>query len=238
MLIERCLCGETNGHVEAHGEVLAIRCACGVARLQSHETRESYERQYGDGSYHDAADRHANCIPYAQRFEHDLTVAAMRFKRYRSLLNGQLPEHARALDVGCANGAFAEYLVSCDFDAVGLDPHPTHESPRLYAGTLANAPAAIRDTRYGLITFHDVLEHVLDPLEQLMHAAALLDVPGTLIVDVPDVSDPHGQHHWKAEHVWYFTCDALLTLMHQAALKVITIDYPIPGKLVVYAGRA
>jgi hypothetical protein len=103
-------------------------------------------------------------------------------------------------------------------------------------GTVQNM--RIARGRFGLLTYHDVLEHILDPADELRSARKFMGEDGFLIVDVPDVSVDQGQHHWKAEHVWYFNFEALRSLFHGAGFDVVGEDRPIPGKLVLYGAAA
>jgi 2-polyprenyl-3-methyl-5-hydroxy-6-metoxy-1,4-benzoquinol methylase len=234
VLIEQCLCGRRDGILERHNDLTARRCACGVARLETAQSAEQIERQYADGSYHESFERHANCVPYAQRYAQDERAACLRVQRYKKVLNGRFNEGVRVLDVGCANGAFVDVAWSRGYIAYGIDPHPVGTNKLLFAGTLAKMPHQLANERFDVITYHDVLEHLVDPHEELKRARAYLAPHGRVIVDVPDVSTPLGQHHWKEEHLWYFTGLGLAQLFSDAGFIPITIDAPVPGKLVVY----
>jgi 2-polyprenyl-3-methyl-5-hydroxy-6-metoxy-1,4-benzoquinol methylase len=236
MLIARCLCGAEIGTVETHNEVRVIRCACGVARLLTLANASEYEQWYESGEYHEATSRHPDCVPYVERYQHDLRVANLRVARYRRVLNGEWRDGMRALDVGCANGAFVDYLNAFGVESYGIDPHPL-QTGKSFAGTTAKMPDSLSDLRFDLITYHDVLEHLVDPMRELDRARALMNPSGTLIVDVPDVRHPDGQHHFKAEHFWYLTPTALAKLLFCSGFEPFALDVPIPGKMVAY-GRA
>lgn len=231
MLIERCLCGEVDGSIEVHNDLQALRCCCGVARLISDSGAREYERQYDDGSYHESEDRHPGCVPYQARYANDYRVAKLRVDRYRSVVNGHWTPRMLALDVGCANGAFVHYLRSVDVQSFGLD-----RNAKLPRWCIRGDVQTIRlpRRRFGLVTYHDVLEHIVDPLAELESVRRLMADGSVLVVDVPDVSVPQGAHHWKSEHVWYFTAASLRALLERAGFSVLHEDRPIPGKLVVY----
>ncbi len=233
MLIQRCVCGCEAGEIEEHNGIRVLRCACGIARLVCDLSESDYEGQYADGSYHQSSNRHAGCVPYADRYANDYKAAEIRTKRYRSLLNGQWRDGMLSLDVGAANGAFVDHLQGLGMRAVGIDPYPVRPGHWVVAGSLKNPPESF-DSGFELVTYHDVLEHMIDPLSELNRARSIMASGGTLIVDVPDVSVPAGAHHWKSEHLWYWTADTLRGLMSASSFNPITIDYPIPGKLVAY----
>jgi SAM-dependent methyltransferase len=228
-LIDQCLCGSRVFSVIERNDLLVGVCACGVEHLQTDITRAAYEEQYR-GEYHRAADRHPGCVPYRQRYEHDKRVAAIRWQKYREVLGPLLENVCNALDVGASAGAFVDYLREQGIDAHGIDPDPSMAREWITTGTTAELGG-----RFDLVTYHDVLEHTLDPGVETLHAARLLSPGGLLVVDVPDVSVEAGRHHYKAEHPWYFTLDALCRLLSDAGLQLLATDRPLPGKMCVYA---
>lgn len=235
-LIEQCLCG-TRGPfntIERNGLTIAV-CHCGVEHLETRQSRAEYEAQYR-GDYHRAVDRHPGCIPYRERYEHDKRVAKLRWHRYGEVLGESFWPVRRSLDVGASNGAFVDFLRELGVDAHGIDPDPS-----MARGTIINATTSelngAHAGAFDLVTYHDVLEHTLDPREELLHAAGLLRAGGRIVVDVPDVSVEAGRHHYKAEHPWHFTLEALCALMTDAGFLILATDRPLPGKMVAY-GRA
>ena len=181
---------------------------------------------------HRAGDRHPGCIPYRERYEHDRKVAARRRLRYGEVLGHALDDVRTALDVGCANGAFVDYLRERGIRARGIDPDPAMARDgveTMLAGEVAGA--------FDLVTYHDVLEHVLDPAAEVLRASRLCYPGGLLVVDVPDVSVAAGFHHYKSEHPWYFTSDALRNLLTRAGFELRAVDRPVPGKIVLYGRR-
>jgi SAM-dependent methyltransferase len=235
MLVDQCLCGETEGTVEVHGEVQALRCSCGVARLLTDIEARDYERQYNDGSYHSSAERHPGCVPYAQRYENDLRVAKIRVERYRDVVRRRWDPPLRVLDVGCANGAFVHYLRRIGIEAIGID-----RNPRLPRWCIRGSVQGLRlpRDRFHFVTYHDVLEHVIDPIAEVKSVRRLVSEGGVLVIDVPDVSVAQGAHHWKPEHIWYFNAPSLRSVLGSAGFSVLHEDRPIPGKLVMYGVAA
>ena len=230
MLIERCLCGRIRPAAVRHHNGLAIaECHCGVQRLLTSISPDEYQEQYF-GKYHRAADRHPNCVPYTERYEHDRGIAATRWRRYVEVIGPSMHEIRSSLDVGAANGAFVDYLAQeIGVDAWGLDPDPSAGSDVIFTGGIADI-----GSQFDLITYHDVLEHILDPRREVDEAVDRLNPGGLLIADVPDVSTPAGHHHYKAEHPWYFTQESLEGIFRAAGLVLCAFDVPITGKMVLY----
>lgn len=239
MLIDDCLCPNSRPvRLFSRNGVQLCECQCGMQWLRSGITPAEYSEQYR-GAYHRAVDRHPGCVPYQERYEHDRRVARLRIERYAEILGpeGKGPgvefyARLQALDVGAAAGAFVDELRAQGFDACGVDPDPAMTRPGIIFGTSADVGG-----KFDLMTYHDVLEHVLDPRAELARAHELLAESGVLIIDVPDVHAPNGagEHHYKAEHPWYFTEAGLVALLQRGGFEPFHIERPIPGKLVVYA---
>jgi 2-polyprenyl-3-methyl-5-hydroxy-6-metoxy-1,4-benzoquinol methylase len=191
-----------------------------------------YEALYKEGDrYHGERPGH---ICYRDRFDHDGEVADLRWPR--------LMAHMRLLDVGCANGAFVRYAAAQGMEAEGLEPNPRMAA---WASERCGRPVhgswATVKGPFDIVTYHDVVEHILDPFEELRCVRALIRVGGMLVVDTPDADDPRfarlglAWHHMKpVEHVWFFTERHLRWLVTRAGYVVDQVDRPIPGKIVLY----
>ena len=233
ILLEQCVCGRTlpDGRFTINN-VTIERCECGIQRLFSQQSPSDYEAQYY-GQYHIAQDRHPGCVPYKQRYDHDKSIAALRWQEHVCIALAHGTAIVTSLDVGAANGAFVDYLAEQKVNAFGVDP-----DPNMVGGRVLTGKAAAISQHYCLVTYHDVLEHIIDPQGELNHAAKRLLRPGgLLVIDVPDVSTKAGEHHYKPEHPWYFTELSLQIMCSKAGLKHIETTHPIPGKMVVYAVR-
>jgi 2-polyprenyl-3-methyl-5-hydroxy-6-metoxy-1,4-benzoquinol methylase len=96
--------------------------------------------------------------------------------------------------------------------------------------------------QFDIITYHDVIEHLVDPLDELTRIRRFLRTSGTLVIDTPDADDPRfadlclSWHHMKPlEHLWFFTERHLRWLTERAGFHVDLVDRPIAGKIVLYA---
>lgn len=243
MLIERCLCGSLSWtQIQMKGPrglVIASCLNCGTKWLITHKTREDIEAWYAGGGYHDDTKRHANVIPYEDRYDSDRVAALKRIHRYRDRLPPHLVPNDSAiltylLDVGAANGAFVHVALENGYNAIGIDPDARFQSASVKHGTLQTTPLP---RGYEVITYHDVLEHLPDPLTEIRAAGNLLAPDGCIVLEVPDVHIEAGEKHYKPEHLWYFTLRTLAELVHDAGLEATKFDYPIPGKMAVFACR-
>ena len=75
-----------------------------------------------------------------------------------------------------------------------------------------------RASRYGLILFLDVLEHMVDPGEALRHARSLLAPGGTIFVTVPAFKALWTAHDDWNHHQRRYTRSSLLALLTGADL--------------------
>ncbi len=106
---------------------------------------------------------------------------------------GQIPNDAKVLDIGPANGLFMVLLRELGFDRVdGLEISPhfrdvlNQKSLRAQAGDIVSGEGlADLDPPYDVVVLMEVLEHLEDPDNALRHARELLAPDGRLFLMVP-----------------------------------------------------
>lgn len=96
------------------------------------------------------------------------------------------------LDVGAGNGSVVACAAELGFDAAGLEPGtPAVEfaqsklGVKLHSHTIEEELQRCGPGSYDVVSFLMVLEHVLNPVEQVSVAAQLLSSGGLLVVEVP-----------------------------------------------------
>lgn len=226
-LISKCVCGSQNFQFfKKHRLNLASCKKCRVI----HQTVKMNEQQYNDfykNEYHGEYQNTLGLKEYKKRYDHDKHIASVRFEKY----DFHIPARGRILDIGSSNGAFVDYARNdLKYDAYGVD-FTDHEWT--YKGPLdrVNFPTEYFDA----ITMHDVLEHLIDPVETLKEVRRVLKPGGKLIVDFPDYHKPEGLHHWRPiQHLWYFTKDQLIDILFEAGFNTTEVDHPIASKFVAY----
>lgn len=229
-LIGACVCG---------CQIFVIAEAFGLGMKRCHDCGAMHRDlatfayridAYYDRGYHRDLQRHEHVVPYLQRVEQDRAAAAHRLAEYRSKITMQAVD-GEWLDVGCGNAAFVDHLRSEGIKAFGIDPDPqvTHAHDHVSRGRITTVLA-----KYDVITYHDVIEHLPDPIGEIRMAAASLKHDGYLIIEIPNVWAPHGAglHHFKVEHLWYFTVAALSKMRDKYTPELSWEWYyePIPGK--------
>ncbi len=151
--------------------------------------------------------------PYSDRYDSDLIAARARLKSYTGIVGKDLSDLRCQLwlDIGCGNCAFADVLNELGAGVVGIDPDPVYADgkERDYVARARISKVIDKGGRANVVTYHDVIEHLVDPLAELKLAVGVLEPGGILIVEIPDVFVTAGVKHFKREHLWYFSGDGL-----------------------------
>lgn len=232
-----CLCAgpddETTMVGEKDGRWVGKCKYCGLVRTLA--IPDDYEKLYTEGTaYHEERFGH---IKYKERADHDFGIAKMRWKRHL----GQV----RLLDVGCANGGFLKYVSKQGVIAEGLELNPMMaEFAEAHTGCRVHTEWSTVQGFFDMITYHDVIEHVEDPIHELLNVWCYLTREGLLVLDTPDAEDPRFKalgmswHHMKPqEHLYFYTEKTLKSILKRTGFDVEAVERPIQGKIVVYARR-
>lgn len=164
------------------------------------------------------------------------------------LILGAVPDGARVLDVGCAEGYVAAELSGrgCSVTGIELDPVAAVRAEpfltSLVVGSVSNGSTREKiDGRFDVVLFGDVLEHLSHPLAVLRWAAEIGD---RVVVSLPNIA------HWTARrqilrgrfpqedhglfdrtHLRFFTRATARELVHDAELDVLAEQFagaPLP----------
>lgn len=188
-----------------------------------------------------------------RRFHHDTAVAAARLAQ----LGPSLPTGTAWVDVGCSAGALLALLRRRGWQVLGVEADPATASEVTqalgvpvvnYQVWFSNAHRSYReDQKADVVSFFDVVEHLLDPVGTLQAAAAGLHNGGALVVEVPDLdaglSGAEGFAKWKhrriseayTEHVFHFSERSLeqLRVRHLKHMVQVRLARPVEGRLQV-----
>jgi 2-polyprenyl-3-methyl-5-hydroxy-6-metoxy-1,4-benzoquinol methylase len=138
----------------------------------------------------------------------------------------------KALDVGCAGGAFVDAARRFGYEAKGLEP-----SSQLTASARTRGLNVLQGTlesyhpseRYDLVSLWDVLEHVTDPTATLMACRELLNPGGVLLVNYPDVGTMQaklaGRHFWwfLSVHLHYFDRHSIHKMLEKTGFQIFSV---------------
>jgi SAM-dependent methyltransferase len=188
-----------------------------------------YRRQYENGVYRDY-----------------LAARPLKLQTFHRRLNAILdviPAAKRALDVGCASGAFVEAARVRGLDAWGAEAVAT---------AVEAAPAQVRpfllvrdverdriDGRFDLVTFFDVIEHMRDPRGFIEKVRALLAPGGAVALTCPDrqhflrwLMGARWPHFQPYQHFHLFGRTDLRSFLEKAGFEVL-VEKPV-GKVLSY----
>ncbi len=141
---------------------------------------------------------------------------------YKALygLKDKLPKAgAKVLDIGTAGGAFLEAAQRFGYDSYGLEPslYLTKEDKKrglkIAQGTIDNNPYV--DQKFDLVCLWDVIEHLVEPKEDLIKIRALLKPDGILLINYPDIgtflAKIFGKRFWwiLSVHLHHFSRDTI-----------------------------
>jgi SAM-dependent methyltransferase len=89
----------------------------------------------------------------------------------------------RALDVGCRDGHYSEWLKGRGYAVESLDIEPRYAGARRYD---ANDPLPFPDGAFDLVWCSEVIEHLRNPAAAIAEFKRVLRSGGTLIVTTPN----------------------------------------------------
>ena len=153
----------------------------------------------------------------------------------------------RVLDIGCGFATTSERIQRLGNDVTGIDSSPEigaiarSRVSRIVEADLEDldlVSAALRDERFDVLIFADVLEHLAWPVSVLKRYLEWLKDGGTVIISLPNVGlwsvrFAHLFGRWQYEdtgvldrtHLRFFTRRSARWLMEQAALTPIETTY-------------
>ena len=165
-------------------------------------------------------------------------IQISNFKSQISNLKSQTSP--RALELGCARGAFLQQLRDHGWDCIGIEPSP-EVALRAKAGgfdvrvgmlesVVAEDPQTFAPGSFDAIFAWMVVEHLHDPLATLRLARELLKPDGTLSFSVPNFGcweQPAFGRVWHAldlpRHLQHFTTASLLRLLEASGLELVEL---------------
>ena len=241
-----------------------VKCrACQMVYMSPMPAPEAIARFYGS-DYHPHRQAQAKKIeerlsrPF-NRFlvEHYLGARSPRSGPVRALarllshfgMEDTLAPHGqcRLLDVGCgsARWLYRHHLLGWRAEGVDLVPEACQKAHALgltiYEGDIF---AVARDSRYDVIAFRSVLEHVPNPLETMGRARDLVASDGSVLVLVPNIDSWSFSRYgifWypldPPRHLLHFSPQTLLLLGERAGLRPIEIRTLPSTRWIVYSRR-
>lgn len=175
---------------------------------------------------------------YYEPWSHEREDVVRRSKvaTFRPILAAaQLRPGAKLLEVGCATGEFAELAASAGYSVAGVDLNPAAigrarervPAARFHVGTLSDVPFAAET--FDAVVMIDFIEHVRDPLAELLAARERLVPDGRIVMSTPrarSISHRVSRSRWpqyREEHLTYLSTEGMRALLRRAGLRVHTM---------------
>jgi SAM-dependent methyltransferase len=140
---------------------------------------------------------------------------------------------AKALDVGCGLGVFADLLARCGARAHGVDLDPDSVAfAREHLGLGDVRVGTIFDVSerdFDVVTMLDFIEHPLDVMPTLTRACELLRSRGVLALWTPaayrfDADEAPVALRVDLEHMQYLSCDSVVEIARRLDLSILHLE--------------
>lgn len=220
------------GHTAYHRSY--DRCdVCGlfVARLPA-DLRALYGEEYVDATYGDRLrktfDRIMQLPPgRSDNIQRVAGVNAFMASRWQTHPRTSASEK-RVLDVGSGLCVFLARMKESGWHGVALDPDAravTHARDVVGVDAVCGDFMSVSpSSKFDLITFNKVLEHVPDPVQMLERSRAFLAEGGVVYVELPDgesaLREGPGREEFFIEHLWVFSAASVCLLALRSGMTV------------------
>jgi len=210
-----------------------VRCrTCGLMRTDPRPTPEGMRLYYPDqyGPY-----RGTRIDPDRRKVDQSRVLRrwATRFFEFNTM---RLPtiQPGRALEIGCASGAFLDRLSRSGWNAEGVEFSDTAAKYArslgfsVYSGSVESAPDP--QHLFRLVVGWMVLEHLHDPLKVLQKIHRWVEPKGWLVLSVPNAGAMEFtifRHRWYAlhlpNHLYHFTPKSLSRILEAGGWRTVRV---------------
>lgn len=154
------------------------------------------------------------------------------FSHAIKILDQYVPKKGKVLDVGAAAGFFMQAAKKDGWKVDGVEPSQqltkwgsSKFGFRIRQGTLS--ANKLRAGTYDAVTMWDVLEHVPDPLTELIECKRVLKKGGIILINYPNYGSKlarlAGKYWWflLSVHLYYFTPDTIAKTLKKAGFRLV-----------------
>ena len=150
-------------------------------------------------------------------------VALERYERIKNLI----PKDTTCLDAGSSSGEFVYLMQTRGHSAEGIEanvPYAEYSRSELQINVSIQPFSEFPiEEKFDLITMFHVLEHLENPVRDLMSLSKTLKPDGHFVIEVPNILYPcmAFSHKWHPGHLFSYTAETLSCLMNQAGFETI-----------------
>ena len=230
----RCaVCDKTNfeqiAEKDRYGlEMSVVICKeCGLVQTNPRMTQAAYNQFYNN-EYRPlyVGSEKATSLFFEQQYEHGRKI----FSYLK--VNGALPKSKNSfiLEVGCGAGGILQFFKEKGFKTLGTDLGESYlaygrkKGLDLRAGFLREQNL---DAKPDLIIYSHVVEHLLDPNEELAYLKNITHKNSILYIEVPGILNlkkPYKHdflRYLQNAHTYHFSMNSLKNLLHKNGFEVI-----------------
>lgn len=206
-------CGNTLSFFGLNSGIKIYRCSkCGLGVTED-KFKENYNAYHRDDVY--------------QKEEKQFSNIFLK----RVWLISKFKKPGKVLEIGSSNGLLLSLLKERGWEVVGIEPSMTsakyanERGIKTYKQTFEKTNFA--SNSFDLIVLNHVLEHLVNPTEDLNKTYELLKKDGVMLIDVPNFGSLIARvagSNWKyllpKEHLWHFTKCSLYSLLKKTGFIV------------------
>ena len=236
--VESCpLCGADSANSELWLKVdwmPIVKCgSCDMLYGKTVLSAERNDSRYAENNVEQSYIRLKSNPEYAQ-LERDKTSYVM------SRVDGLIPHRGKFLDIGAATGTLVRAAQDHGWSAFGIEGSPNQciEAQRtglnvqngFFPDIIPKLHTLGIPTQFNAVSFFDVLEHVVSPLEFLSRVSDLIAPGGVMVVQVPNIDNVlirlEGEKnsniclgHWQ-----YFTPKTLTAMLDVVGFEPLLLE--------------
>ena len=212
-----------------HNSVVICK-VCGLIRTNPRMTEQSYKKFY-EIDYRKIYGQTDE--PTEQFFERQYKGGKGIYDDIQRAI-GKSIENKFIVEIGCASGGNLQYFKEKNNKVYGVDYTPNYvefgkkKGLDIEVGTLKNLEK-IKDTP-DIVIYNNVLEHILNPIQELKNLRNFLSVDTLLYIEVSTLSsmpisyEENFLYFLTNAHTYHFTDDSLQNVTKKAGFKTVWRD--------------
>lgn len=241
--IKCCICNSSQHEVfyKQVGENTLLRCRkCGLVYLKHF----SEEKDFIGDAQSELDKNNTEKVEYwsfPELYKKHKNVFDNFFKDRLAKITRNNRPHSSMLDIGCGYGFWLNFCKERGFDVLGIDVSETAISWVKHhfkiPVMISSVESFSSEITFDAIVMCDVLEHFLEPVEQLIKLRDMLSDDGVLYIQVPNLIGfklRNGQGYHLPYHIWQFSLRSMKNLLNKSGFEILDNYCGVMGVIGVY----